>query len=67
MFNLNEDEEGEELTHYGQSLSQIEKFENPEQSDSDDDDVERGLFGKSERPGDGGQTLTGMWEGGTVP
>ncbi|KAK3603036.1 hypothetical protein CHS0354_037784 [Potamilus streckersoni] len=34
-FNLNEDEE---LTHYGQSLSQIEKFEDPDDSDEEDDD-----------------------------
>ena len=43
-FNLNEEED--ELTHYGQSLATIEKFEDPEGSDSEDDDVERGLFGK---------------------
>ena len=36
MFDLNDDEE--ELTHYGQSLAEIEKFEQPE-SDSDDDDL----------------------------
>ena len=45
MFNLNEDEE--ELTHYGQSLSSIEKFEDPEESDSEEEDVEKGLFGKT--------------------
>ena len=35
LYNLNEDEE---LTHYGQSLSEIEKFENPVSSDDDDND-----------------------------
>lgn len=34
-FNLNEEEE---LTHYGQSLSQIEKFEDPEPESDDDED-----------------------------
>lgn len=34
-FNLNEDEE---LTHYGQSLAEIEKFEDPKVSDDEDDD-----------------------------
>ncbi|XP_071089794.1 nucleolar protein 14-like isoform X2 [Haliotis cracherodii] len=33
-FNLNDDEE---LTHYGQSLSEIEKFDDPEISDEDED------------------------------
>jgi len=38
---LNEDED---LTHYGQSLSEIEKFENPGDSDSDNDE-EQGRLG----------------------
>ena len=42
---MNEDEE--ELTHYGQSLSSIEKFEDPEESDSEEEDVDKGLFGKT--------------------
>ncbi|CAH1782802.1 unnamed protein product [Owenia fusiformis] len=32
---------GEELTHYGQSLSQLEKFEAPRHSDSEDEDEGR--------------------------
>ncbi|KAK2162452.1 hypothetical protein LSH36_98g02047 [Paralvinella palmiformis] len=35
LYNLNEDEE---LTHYGQSLSEIERFDDPVASDDDDDD-----------------------------
>ncbi|ESO96868.1 hypothetical protein LOTGIDRAFT_115358 [Lottia gigantea] len=40
IFSLNEEED---LTHYGQSLSNIEKFDNPEISDDeeDDDDLKR--------------------------
>ena len=38
-FNLNEEEE---LTHYGQSLAEIEKFDDPDMSsDEDDDDARR--------------------------
>ena len=35
-FSLNDNDE--ELTHYGQSLSQIEKFEEPVVSDEEDDE-----------------------------
>ncbi|KAK6185807.1 hypothetical protein SNE40_007956 [Patella caerulea] len=35
IYSLNEDED---LTHYGQSLSNIEKFDNPVVSDEDEDD-----------------------------
>ncbi|XP_002742430.1 nucleolar protein 14-like [Saccoglossus kowalevskii] len=35
VYNLNDDEE---LTHYGQSLAHIEKFENPLESDDEDDE-----------------------------
>jgi nucleolar protein 14 len=34
---LNDNEE--ELTHYGQSLSEIEKFDNPDISDDEDDEA----------------------------
>ena len=34
-FSLNDDEE---LTHYGQSLADIEKFDEPEISDNEEDD-----------------------------
>ncbi|XP_060598308.1 nucleolar protein 14-like, partial [Ruditapes philippinarum] len=37
-FNLNEEEE---LTHYGQSLADIEKFDEPVISDDDDDDDDK--------------------------
>ena len=36
----------EELTHYGQSLAEIEKFEDPEMSDDDDDDDDRRAAGQ---------------------
>ncbi|XP_064630063.1 nucleolar protein 14-like [Lineus longissimus] len=38
MFNLNEEEE---LTHYGQSLSEIEKFNDPETDDEDEEEEGR--------------------------
>lgn len=38
-YSLNDNEE--ELTHYGQSLSEIEKFDNPDISDEDDEDQGR--------------------------
>ncbi|KAK3095262.1 hypothetical protein FSP39_012329 [Pinctada imbricata] len=45
-FSLNDAEE--ELTHYGQSLSQIEKFEEPEISDDDDEeDADKGRISGS--------------------
>ena len=34
-FNLNEDED--QLTHFGQSLAEIEKFDEPDISDEDED------------------------------
>ena len=39
IFNLNEDDE---LTHYGQSLSEIEKFDEPMISDDEEDDEDHG-------------------------
>ncbi|XP_046571254.1 nucleolar protein 14-like [Haliotis rubra] len=51
-FNLNDDEE---LTHYGQSLSEIEKFDDPEISDEDEDSGKIG--GKAIIGGFGGQSL----------
>lgn len=39
-FSLND--EDEDLTHYGQSLSEIEKFEDPVISDDEDEDEDRG-------------------------
>ena len=36
LFNLNETDD---LTHYGQSLAEIEKFEDPVDSDSDEEGI----------------------------
>ena len=41
LFSLNDEDE---LTHYGQSLSEIEKFEDPVVSD-DEDDEDKGKIG----------------------
>ena len=37
MFKLNDDDE--DLTHYGQTLSEIEKFEEPNVSGSEDEET----------------------------
>ena len=37
MFKLNDDDE--DLTHYGQTLSEIERFEEPNVSGSEDDEA----------------------------
>jgi nucleolar protein 14 len=42
---LNDNEE--ELTHYGQSLSEIEKFDNPDISDDEDDEDKGRIDGKT--------------------
>ena len=42
-FSLNEGED--ELTHYGQSLSEIEKFDDPVVSDDDEDEDEGRING----------------------
>lgn len=39
------DDEDAGLTHYGQSLSEIERFDDPRQSDSEDDDGPQGSKG----------------------
>ena len=44
-FSLNDNEE--ELTHYGQSLSEIEKFDNPDISDDEDDEDKGRIDGKT--------------------
>lgn len=43
IFNLNEEEE---LTHFGQSLSEIEKFDDPRSDDEEDDGALAGEFMK---------------------
>ena len=49
VFNLNNDDDDVTLTHFGQSLSEIEKFEDPERSDDEDGyrdgESERGKLG----------------------
>ena len=42
-FNLNEDEE---LTHYGQSLAEMDKFDEPTFSDEDEDNDAGKISGK---------------------
>jgi len=48
---LNDNEE--ELTHYGQSLSEIEKFDNPDISDDEDDEDKGRIDGKTIKLGVG--------------
>jgi nucleolar protein 14 len=42
--------EEEELTHYGQSLADIEKFDEPVISDDDDDDDDKRAAGNKSFP-----------------
>lgn len=61
IYNLNDEEE---LTHFGQSLAQIEKFEDPRSDDEDDEDKLGARFVKAAHFGGGFLTKRDEDQGG---